>query len=48
MSEIPEWAMLTGNVGFPIVVAIYLLTRFEKRIDSLTKAILQLKSSMKS
>jgi len=28
-----------GNVGFPIVVSIYLLVRVEKKLDELTKAI---------
>jgi hypothetical protein len=28
-----------GNFGFPIVVSIYLLVRFEKKLDDLTKVI---------
>lgn len=28
-----------GNVGFPAVLAIYLLTRFEKKIDELIELI---------
>ncbi len=28
-----------GNVGFPIVVSIYLLVRVERKLDELTKAI---------
>lgn len=28
-----------SNFGFPIVVSIYLLTRFEKKLESLTKVI---------
>lgn len=28
-----------GNVGFPAVFAIYLLTRFEKKIDELIELI---------
>ncbi|MYL39842.1 YvrJ family protein [Halobacillus litoralis] len=44
MTEFPEWAMITGNLGFPIVLAIYLLTRFEKKLDTLTKAINELDS----
>ncbi|EKE31242.1 hypothetical protein MJ3_09738 [Salimicrobium jeotgali] len=39
MENIPDWAVLLGNYGFPTLVAIYLLTRFEKRLDSLTTAI---------
>lgn len=37
--DLEEWISLVGNVGFPIVVAFYLLIRFEKKIDSLTEAI---------
>ncbi|MDQ0207638.1 YvrJ family protein [Alkalicoccobacillus murimartini] len=39
MEHLPEWAVLLGNFGFPILIAIYLLTRFEKRIDNLTNAV---------
>ncbi|WP_078598485.1 YvrJ family protein [Evansella clarkii] len=42
METIPEWVKLLGNYGFPTVVALYLLVRFEKRIDRLTKAIHEL------
>ncbi|TKI13705.1 YvrJ family protein [Bacillus wiedmannii] len=35
--------MLLGNFGFPIVLAGYLLLRFEKKIESLTEAIFDLK-----
>ncbi|NLK21050.1 MAG: YvrJ family protein [Epulopiscium sp.] len=31
-----------SNIGFPIVVSVYLLVRFEKKIDVLTKSIDQL------
>lgn len=30
---------LIGNIGFPILVTLYLLTRFEKKIDILSSAI---------
>ena len=33
------WLNLVGNLGFPIVVAFYLLIRFERKIDNLTEAI---------
>jgi len=36
---VEEWISLVGNVGFPILVAFYLLIRFEKKIDNLTEAI---------
>ncbi|WPX08807.1 YvrJ family protein [Anaerocellum danielii] len=28
-----------ANIGFPIVLCIYLLTRFESKIDKLTESI---------
>ncbi|NGY85299.1 YvrJ family protein [Bacillus megaterium] len=31
-----------GNFGFPLVLSIYLLIRFEKRIETLTSAIYDL------
>ncbi|NPV27908.1 MAG: YvrJ family protein [Firmicutes bacterium] len=31
-----------ANVGFPIVISIYLLVRIEKKLDDLTVAITQL------
>lgn len=41
MNEI-DWLNAVGNVGFPIVITIYLLYRFEKKLDSLTKGINEL------
>ncbi|MDF2013211.1 YvrJ family protein [Priestia megaterium] len=35
-----------GNLGFPIVVAFYLLLRFEKKIDHLTEAINRIASNI--
>lgn len=35
------WAQV-GNWGFPMIVAIYLLVRMEKKLDDLTVAIQQL------
>ena len=37
--DLEQWISLVGNVGFPILVAFYLLIRFEKKIDNLTEAI---------
>ena len=34
-----DLAGLVTNVGFPIGVSIYLLVRFESRLDMLTKSI---------
>ncbi len=31
-----------GNFGFPMVIAIYLLVRVEKKLDALTLAIFEL------
>lgn len=42
MNHLPDWAILLGNFGFPTLVAVYLLIRFEKRIDHLTDAIREL------
>ncbi|CAM3791592.1 YvrJ family protein [Alkalicoccus chagannorensis] len=39
MMQLPEWALFVGNVGFPVFVAAYLLTRFEKRIDRLAEEV---------
>ncbi|MCY8006989.1 YvrJ family protein [Bacillus haynesii] len=36
---IEEAAKQIGNVGFPAILAIYLLTRFEKKIDELIELI---------
>lgn len=45
MDQIESWAVLLGNFGFPIVIAGYLLVRFEKKIEGLTEAILHLKNT---
>jgi len=42
MNEVNEWYNAIGNVGFPIGIAIYLLIRFEKKIDILRQSIDQL------
>lgn len=36
-----------GNFGFPIVVSIYLLVRFEKKLDDLTDVIIENNTSTK-
>lgn len=43
MNGINEWYNVVGNIGFPIAIAIYLLIRFEKRIDTLRESIDQLR-----
>jgi YvrJ protein family len=46
MENVPieMWVTAISNVGFPVVLTLYLLVRFEKRIDSLTEAINTLKN----
>ncbi|EWG08433.1 YvrJ family protein [Cytobacillus firmus] len=44
----PQIVGILANFGFPVMVAIYLLIRFEKRIEGLTEAISQLQQFMKS
>jgi hypothetical protein len=39
------WSQI-GNLGFPIVVSIYLLVRVEKKLDLLTEAINNLGSAI--
>lgn len=34
--------MQVGNYGFPMLVAVYLLVRVEKKLDTLTEAITRL------
>ena len=33
-----EWIKMIGNVGFPIVVTLYLLHRIESKLDGITVA----------
>jgi prefoldin subunit 5 len=47
MNSINEWYNVIGNIGFPIAVAIYLLIRFEKRIDALRENINQLEQTIR-
>ncbi|MGB9790980.1 MAG: YvrJ family protein [Thermacetogeniaceae bacterium] len=37
-----------GNYGFPMVVAVYLLVRVEKKLDALTAAISRLEQVLAS
>ncbi len=39
LEDIPSWVVITGNFGFPIVITLYLLIRFEKKIENLQLAI---------
>ena len=46
--DLEQWISLVGNVGFPIVVAFYLLIRFERKIDNLTDAINKMSDIMEN
>lgn len=39
MFDMTQLVTILSNFGFPVAVSIYLLFRFEKRLDDLTKAI---------
>jgi hypothetical protein len=34
-----QWISLIGNVGFPVIVTMYLLTRIESRLEQLAGSI---------
>jgi hypothetical protein len=42
-----EWVSLIGNVGFPIVVTLYLLHRVENKLDAVVLAIEKLPQQLK-
>ncbi len=44
-TEMPLWVSILGNFGFPITIAVYLLIRFEKKIERLTGIIQELQKS---
>jgi len=41
-----EWASLLGNVGFPVLVSMYLLIRIEGKLEQLSTTISQLSSQI--
>lgn len=43
-----SWIFMLGNFGFPAVITMYLLVRFEKKIDSLEEAINNLSNIISS
>lgn len=45
--ESMDWVNMIGQVGFPIVVSVYLLHRMEKKLDQLTQSIQELAMSLK-
>jgi YvrJ protein family len=42
-----DWVTMIGQVGFPIMVTLYLLHRMEKKLDQLTQSINDLAISLK-
>jgi len=48
MEDIQAWITMMGNFGFPVVVSIYLLVRFEKKIETLGETIQELGEIIKS
>lgn len=48
MHDANNWVLLLGNFGFPILIAVYLLIRFERKIEALTSVIIELKNSIKN
>ena len=41
--DINQIITMMGNFGFPVVIAVYLLLRFEKKIEELTEKINDIK-----
>jgi hypothetical protein len=46
--DISEWISILGNFGFPVAITIYLLIRFEKKIDKLEVVINELGVTIKN
>lgn len=42
-----DWINMVGQVGFPILVTLYLLHRMERKLDQLTQSIHELAMSLK-
>jgi hypothetical protein len=47
MNGINEWYNAIANIGFPIAIAIYLLIRYEKKIDGLREDIIKLERTVR-
>ena len=47
METLPDWIALLGNFGFPTLVSVYLLLRFERKISKLTEVIRELNQEIK-
>lgn len=48
MSESSIWIELLKNVGFPIMIASYLLFSFERKIEKLSETVTKLESDMQN
>lgn len=43
-----EWLKQLGQTGFPAILTVYLLTRFERKFDELSKLIQRLVAAQKN
>ncbi|MBR8691674.1 YvrJ family protein [Bacillus safensis] len=43
-----EWLKQLGQAGFPTILTVYLLTRFERKFDELSKLIQRLVAAQKN
>ncbi|WP_076850160.1 YvrJ family protein [Rubeoparvulum massiliense] len=41
-----EWVTLLSNFGFPVVLSIYLLLRFERKLDQLIDSLEQMNQNI--
>lgn len=46
MQDLEQWVFLMGNFGFPVLITVYLLIRFQKKIEELTAVINTLTNSI--
>lgn len=43
-----QWLSIVSNLGFPIVVSVFLMVRIESRIEELSKSISELSQALAS
>jgi hypothetical protein len=48
MQEWQAWITMMGNFGFPVVISLYLLTRLEKKLETLDATIQNLFQSIRN
>ena len=41
-----QWLSIVSNLGFPIVVSVFLMVRIESRIEELSKSISELSQAL--